>query len=59
MSKIDEQLCLDLMIYGNSYYTMHTRWKYNPMRYFLGNIKRKRINPTKICIDKMEFGKDK
>jgi hypothetical protein len=54
MSKVDEQLVLDLIIYGNSYYTAHLRSKYNPMRFFLGNIKKKRINPKEIYIDKLE-----
>lgn len=52
--KINAQEALDQATYGLSCHTQYYRSVFNPMRYILGDIGYKRINPSKMFIRKME-----
>lgn len=47
-ARLDRELQKDIMIYGNAFHTAVARKWWNPMRFLLGDIKRKRISPAHV-----------
>lgn len=48
----------DIVVFGTSFIYMTDRSKFNPMRYILGRIKIKRIDPRKMLIKRYGDNKE-